>query len=147
MNPGNKEERIAYMVTLLKRVGDEGASSETKIKGATVERLCEYPGGGYFRVIRWLEKQASELKQENSTEENLTPYYKKCRDLMMSRNKKYGDSWRVLTIQSVANLIEMKMNRIANMKNEDLDPKIEDEFIDTVNYAIMGLYKYNHDKN
>ena len=67
----------------------------------------------------------------------------KCFDLMMSRNKKYGNSWRVLTIQSIANLIEMKMHRIANMSIQSLDPKTEDEFVDAANYAIMGLMKLN----
>lgn len=72
--------------------------------------------------------------------------FKKCQDLMISRNKKYGDSWKVLTIQSIANLIEMKMHRIANMDTKNLDPKIEDEFSDACNYAIFGLIKLNQKK-
>ncbi len=62
-----------------------------------------------------------------------------CVTLMEERNLKYGDSWRVLTIPSVANLIEMKMHRIANLPAGA--PKTRDEFMDTINYACMGLLK------
>jgi predicted nucleic acid-binding Zn-ribbon protein len=58
--------------------------------------------------------------------------------LFEERNEKYGNSWEVLTIQSTANLIEMKMNRIATL---GIETKTEDEFIDTINYAVMGILK------
>ena len=41
--------------------------------------------------------------------------FNKCFALMCERNEKYGDSWKKLTIQSVANLIEMKMNRLVQL--------------------------------
>jgi hypothetical protein len=61
-----------------------------------------------------------------------------CKELMNERNQKYGDSWRTLSIQSTANLIEMKMNRVARL---GLDAKIKDELQDSINYAIFALYK------
>lgn len=64
-----------------------------------------------------------------------------CLSLMRARNAKYGNSWKVLTIQSIANLIEMKMHRIANMNAQELDVKILDEFMDAINYAIFALMK------
>lgn len=64
---------------------------------------------------------------------------KRCFQLMVGRNGAYGDSWKVLSIQSIANLIEMKMNRIARLG--EADAKTEDEFMDVVNYAIFGLLK------
>lgn len=59
--------------------------------------------------------------------------------LMISRNKKYGDSWKVLSVQSIANLCEMKLNRIAKLG--EVDAKTEDELIDTLNYMVFGLIK------
>lgn len=75
---------------------------------------------------------------------NASMLMKECLDLMQSRNVKYWSSWKVLTIQSIANLCEMKLNRIAKMTNEKLDPKIEDEFMDTVNYCIFALMKFKN---
>lgn len=142
---------------------DEVVEPETKIKGTPIKKLCEYNAGGYQRVIAWLESQqpkeegniktaAELLKTEASTVltnemDVMETLSKDAHNVMTERSKKYGDSWKVLTIQSIANLIEMKMNRIANMRNENLDPKIEDEFIDAINYAKMGLYKYKKTKN
>jgi len=46
----------------------------------------------------------------------------------------------------------MKMHRIANMTEKDLNPKIIDEAVDAINYSAMILFKlkekgiiYNHD--
>lgn len=65
--------------------------------------------------------------------------FEKCLALMIERNEKYGDSWKVLTVPSIANLIEMKLHRVANLPSGA--PKVEDEFMDTVNYALMALLK------
>jgi len=65
--------------------------------------------------------------------------FSRCFKLMQGRNEKYGDSWKVLSIQSIANLIEMKMHRIANLPEGA--PKTEDEFQDAVNYSIFALLK------
>ena len=40
----------------------------------------------------------------------------------------------------MASLIEMKMNRIASLGS--VEPKTEDEFIDTIGYCIFGLIKF-----
>lgn len=69
---------------------------------------------------------------------------KKALDLMMSRNDKYWDSWKVLTIPSLANLCEMKLHRIARLW--EIDAKTEDELIDTLNYMIFWLIKLYEQK-
>jgi len=80
--------------------------------------------------------------QKNKMPERFQEQQKKAFDLMMSRNKKYGDSWKVLSIQSIANLCEMKMNRIAKLG--EIDAKTEDEFFDIINYACFALIKLNN---
>lgn len=62
-----------------------------------------------------------------------------CYDLFVSRNSAYGDSWKVLSVQSCANLCEMKMNRIAKLGHKV--PKTEDELRDTINYCVFALMK------
>lgn len=67
--------------------------------------------------------------------------FENCFELMQGRNKKYGNSWKVLSITSLANLCEMKLHRIANMDASNLDPKVEDEAQDVINYMIFTLIK------
>lgn len=65
--------------------------------------------------------------------------FDRCFELMKSRNKAYGNSWKVLSVQAIANLMEMKMNRIAKLG--EIDTKVLDEFQDCANYAIFALLK------
>lgn len=161
MNHNDQSQRIAYMIGLWERMnpGCEGTLSTT-INNTSIGRLCETAGGPYQRVITWLEKKVDETSMSEKSEPIESEYrsmlledrtltdmekadreFQKCFELMQGRNAKYGDSWKVLSVQSIANLIEMKMHRIANMDTKDLNPKIEDEFIDAVNYGIFGLIK------
>ena len=65
--------------------------------------------------------------------------FDRCFKLMKSRSESYGSSWKVLQLQSIANLIVMKMHRVSHL--DELDAKVEDEFIDAACYAVFGLLK------
>jgi len=77
---------------------------------------------------------------DNVLKHRVDQIHKDTLDLMLSRNEKYGDSWKVLTIPSLANLCEMKLHRIARLW--DVDAKTEDELMDVINYCVFGLMKY-----
>lgn len=78
-----------------------------------------------------IESDLLAIKAEEIIEEAL--------ELMKSRNKRYWDSWKVLTVQSLANLCEMKLHRIARLG--EAEAKTADELIDVLNYCIFGLIK------
>ena len=86
--------------------------------------------------------QDSEMTTEE--EKTLEDHHKKiteiARKIILDRNEKYWDSWKVLSIQSLANLCEMKLNRIAKLW---VDAKTEDELIDVINYCVFGYLKIN----
>lgn len=91
--------------------------------------------------------QSNKVKIEESLEDQelrkqATQIQKEALELMMSRNIKYWDSWKVLTIQSLANLCEMKLHRIARLWA--MEAKTEDEMIDVMNYMIFGLMKFRN---
>lgn len=143
----SQEERAKYIVGLYRQItGDETINSNSKIKNTTIWRLCQGSGAAFQRIKDWcegaLEKRQIKIEEGDGEDMKLAAQeFVKCFELMRGRNKKYGDSWKVLTLQSIANLIEMKMHRIANMNSQQLDPKIEDEFIDAINYGVFGLIK------
>ena len=64
--------------------------------------------------------------------------------LMKTRNKQYGSSWKKLSIESIAQIAEMKLNRVSQLGN---DAKSTDEFIDAINYSVFGLMKLQMDKD
>lgn len=140
--------RIQYIVEMYKKIYPHiNVTEETLIKGTSIKTLCKTDGGPYQRIRKWCEDKLKTLtptevkKEENQDMFLAKEQYNRCFDLMKSRNVKYGDSWKVLTVQSIANLCEMKLHRIANMDTKNLDPKIEDELMDTANYMIFALIK------
>lgn len=144
-NMTQQEERANYIVKLYRDINsDPNINTNTKIKNTSIWKLCETGGAPYQRIKKWCESKLPTLKVKEEDNEDMQLAFEqfvKCFELMKGRNIKYGDSWKVLSVQSLANLIEMKMHRIANMNTQQLDPKIEDEFIDTINYGIFGLIK------
>lgn len=65
------DERIAELVRLYEMAFPERGkvSADTLIRGTTIGKLCEYDGGGYKRVHKWLEdkiaeNQASEVEEQ-----------------------------------------------------------------------------------
>lgn len=145
-NPTNYRDRVEYIIRMYKVINGEAYPS-TMIKNTTIAELCRYDGGPYRRIKGWCEKKVVEIEEETKPKQVIdTPdmveagkVFHKCFDLMKSRNEKYGDSWKVLTTPSLANLCEMKLHRIANLPEGA--PKTEDELMDTINYCVFGLMK------
>lgn len=137
------ENRIKNLISLYQELNpDMKVTKTTKINNATIQAICNSSTGGYDRMVTWCNKKLSEKEEELAKEAIILQFkdeLNKCFSLFQERNEKYGDSWKVLTVPAVANLIEMKMHRIANLPEGA--PKTEDEFMDTVNYAIFGLLK------
>jgi hypothetical protein len=65
--------------------------------------------------------------------------FNKCYELMKSRNSKYGNSYKMLRLNSIIDLMLMKLDRC--QKQELDDHAIEVELEDCINYGIFGLMK------
>ena len=64
----------------------------------------------------------------------------KCKKLVISRNKQYGDSVDVMRIQSIVDLCLMKLTRIQQLGSSHA--KTEDELKDSINYLVFALEKF-----
>lgn len=139
----SNEEAMKLIASLYEKVYNKPATRETTwgtskdpTKNTPLRKLAgAVRGGGRRRIIGWLQSKVQPKDEMDAMEK----IYQKAFELMKSRNQKYGDSWKVLNIPALANLCEMKLHRIANMGQ--IDPKTEDELIDTINYCVFGLYK------
>lgn len=153
-------ERLAKLISLFSKIEGARVTGDYVVRGTSLKKLAETNGGGYQRVLRWAESKVPKSKKDPEPTSLPVPpemaemknQLKAAWEVMLGRNAKYGDSWKVLSIPSMANLIEMKMHRIANMTEKELNPKIIDEAVDAINYSAMILYKlkergitYKHD--
>lgn len=138
----NKQERVDYIVSMFQKLNpDQVVNEDAQIRGTTISKLCEFDGGPYQRIKKWCEDKIEKQREVVVNPDLLVirDEMRKCYELMAERNESYGQSWKVLSVQSIANLIEMKMNRIAKLGESSA--KTLDEFQDTLNYACMALIK------
>lgn len=73
------------------------------------------------------------------TKEKYNKTIEKCRDLAISRNKKYGNSIDIVRNSSIIDLVLMKLIRTRELKEQD--PKYFDEVIDSINYLVYLLMR------
>lgn len=134
-----QSERAVYIVSLFQKLNpDKEINRNTEIKNTTIWKLCETTGGPFQRIKKWAEDKVNKL-EGNELYTDFKNEMDKNYQLFEGRSKKYGNSWQVMKVQSIANLCEMKLHRISNM--DTLEPKIEDELRDTANYMIFALLK------
>lgn len=146
-----EEKRLAELYVLYRKLtGKPYNWTEVETWWTLNDIACS--AGRYKKYQAWYQKAYEEKRMKIQKEENKILQkdektlsqlhyeisHKACH-LMMSRNEKYWDSWKVLTIQSLANLCEMKLNRIARLG--EVDAKTEDELIDVLNYCVFWLIK------
>lgn len=81
-----------------------------------------------------MEKEDAKLEEDMKLAEE---QFARCFRLMQSRNAKYGDSWKRLRLNSIVDLMYMKLDRC--VKQELDEAAIEVELEDIVNYGIFGL--------
>ena len=64
-----------------------------------------------------------------------------CRDIFSKKLRDYGASWRIMRPRSITDQLYIKAKRIRTLEEEDamIDEGILGEFIDIINYGLMGL--------
>lgn len=77
-------------------------------------------------------------------EQQMEEFFKGCLALFRSRNRMYGDSWKDMRIESIADHIRMKAYRTRELgiRND----KALDEAFDMANYAAMLFIKLKESK-
>jgi hypothetical protein len=94
-----------------------------------------------------LEKGFAE-KPDLSVEETIALYDKymqQAKELMMDKNHDYDEAWRHMRIESMVDLILMKIERTKQIEKNDgktlISEGIDANYFDMINYAIFALIK------
>ena len=123
----------------------KASPKDVRAKGVTLEKISYATDWWYERYINRAQKKIKEKREVDvKIDDDMKlawEVFREAFDLMKGRNKKYGDSRKVMNIQAIANLCEMKLNRIAQLGT--LDTKVRDEFLDIINYGIFALITLN----
>lgn len=149
-----KQDRINYIISLYRQLNpEEHVDLQTKINNTTIDKLCTYDLPPYHRIRTWLEsklgeKRQKELKGEIDIESDLDAFkgiLNESYQLISGRMHSYGNSWKIMDIKSLAKLMMMKLDRIAELG--ETNAKTKDELIDVLGYATFSLIKYNEKIN
>lgn len=133
----DQRERMEYLITLYQKLKpEEKITSDTTIRNTPIWKLAQTDGGPYQRIKKWLEDKNAELTKDDDP---FTQILTECISVMKERNQSYGESWRVMSVESMANLCEMKLNRVSKLGAQNA--KTKDELIDTINYCVFSLIK------
>ena len=81
-----------------------------------------------------------------TTAENLyDSFLRQAKDLMLRKNHDYGEAWRMMRIQSITDLILMKIYRIKQIEDNGgkttVSEGISSGYFDIINYAVFALIK------
>jgi ankyrin repeat protein len=95
--------------------------------------------------------QLSNIKHELSIDEILNLYIEKfniTKNLMIVKNSDYGEAWKDLRLDSIIDLILMKLLRIKQIENNDnktiISEGLDANYMDIINYCIFSLIKINN---
>lgn len=69
---------------------------------------------------------------------------KECKKIVMSRNKKYGNSTAPIDIHTIVGIVIMKLTRIYKLGTENA--KTLDELQDSINYIVFALDKFKQEE-
>jgi hypothetical protein len=66
-----------------------------------------------------------------------------CKDTMLNKNHDYGEAWRVMSQESFADLILVKLQRIKQILANDgqtlISENIDANYLDILNYSVFAL--------
>ena len=94
-------------------------------------------------------------KEENlSLDEVVTLYVgemDKVRELMTNKNHDYGEAWREMRVESITDLILVKLLRIKQIEDNDglttISEGVDGNYQDIINYALFALILLEEENN
>ncbi len=77
-------------------------------------------------------------------------HLKRAARLMLDKNHDYGEAWRLMRVESMVDLILMKLRRIKQIEDNQgktlVSEGVEGNYMDIINYAIFCLIRLDENK-
>lgn len=128
---------------------------ENKISLIADDIPSEYIGIINYCIIAMIQLELPLEANENlpiSTVKRLyDQYVKETKELMLSKNHDYGEAWRDLRINSLTDLILMKIFRVKQIEDNSgktlASEGVKANYQDMLNYAVFALIKLTYPVN
>lgn len=123
-------------------------------------RVGESIEGEYMALVNYgimalIQLELGGPKEEELTGQRLEELYdheaKKVEGLMENKNHDYGEAWRDMRLESMTDLILMKLLRIKQIEDNQgrtmISEGIDSNYADIINYALFALIKIEEAKS
>jgi hypothetical protein len=129
------------------RIRNIQETGEQKVGNIGDDIRSEFVGIINYSIIGLIQQDLTENDPEELNPEFAKELYHKhfleAKTLMKSKNHDYGEAWRNMSLESFADLILMKLQRmrqIVSNKGETLISEgLDANFLDMINYAVFAL--------
>ncbi len=124
---------------------------EKKTKRVNEDVDQEYMGIINYSIMALIQLKLGYQNIQEVAEKDILSWYEKfaieTKELMLQKNHDYGEAWRDMRIESITDLILMKILRIKQIEDNKgktiISEGIDANYMDIINYCIFGLYKIN----
>lgn len=128
---------------------------EKKVSKVDEGIIPEYVGIINYCIIAMIQLDLLDTNQELELEASKVSTYfdekvKETKELMMDKNHDYGEAWRDMRLESLTDLILMKLMRVKqiedNMGSTLVSEGVIANYQDMMNYSIFALIKLNYNQ-
>lgn len=122
------------------------------IQESGVNKIGESIEGEFMALVNYgimalIQLELGGPKEENLGLDTLSAYYDRVSDnvfqLMQKKNHDYGEAWREMRVESITDLILVKLLRIKQIEDNDgrtiASEGVEGNYQDIINYALFSL--------
>jgi hypothetical protein len=121
------------------------------------QKIVDDIKGEYIGIINYCVIALMQLELVNDSRIDLpydevaslyTKYIAKTKQLMEDKNHDYGEAWRDMRINSLTDLILMKVFRVKQIEDNKghtiISEGVDANYMDMINYAVFALIKLNN---
>jgi len=115
--------------------------------------------GEYIGIVNYSIMALIQIELKESSNVNLPVddaialydnYFQQSKSLMENKNHDYGEAWREMRINSLTDIILMKLMRIKQIEDHDgktfVSEGVDANYYDMINYAVFALIKIEFEK-
>ena len=143
LRPSSLTDQIFIKAQRIRTLQEEGQSKV----GEGVED--EFRGILNYCVIGLIQIAMGHDSELELTEQQALDAYDehigRTKDLMMAKNHDYGEAWRDMRVESITDLILMKVLRMKQIEDNEgatlISEGIDANYMDIINYSIFALIK------
>jgi hypothetical protein len=116
--------------------------------------MPEFIGIVNYSVMALIQLELGTAEDLELKAEKVNTLYEKyiyaAKSLMEDKNHDYGEAWRNMRINSLTDIILMKLLRIKQIEDHDgktfVSEGVDANYYDIINYSVFALIKLNEDK-